>query len=111
MSVREPSPLATTLLPREVPLGPRSGVLVRRTLPHREIRTVGAWCFVDHFGPVSPGRGEAGMVVAPHPHIGIQTVSWLLEGSVEHRDSTGGHAVAVPGRLNLDPPMGVVVRV
>lgn len=73
---------------------------VRRTLPHKRIRTVGAWCFVDHYGPdhvVDTG----GMVVAPHPHIGLQTVSWLLEGEIEHRDSAGHHALVRPGELNL----------
>lgn len=89
------------LLPaREVPLGGTRSILVRRTLPNRTLRTVGAWCFVDHYGPhdVSAGRG---MDVPPHPHTGLQTVSWLLAGEVEHRDSMGSLASIRPGELNL----------
>ncbi len=69
---------------------------VRRTLPHKTIRTVGAWCFVDHYGPDSQS-----MVVPPHPHTGLQTVSWLLEGEIEHRDSVGSLARVRPGELNI----------
>lgn len=69
---------------------------VRRTLPHKQIRTVGAWCFVDHYGPDAQS-----MVVPPHPHIGLQTVSWLLEGEVEHRDSVGSVQTVLPGELNI----------
>jgi redox-sensitive bicupin YhaK (pirin superfamily) len=72
------------------------GVTVRRALPRRERRTVGAWCFLDHFGPV-----PAGMQVGPHPHIGLQTVTWLLEGEVLHRDSLGSEQLIRPGQLNL----------
>lgn len=86
-----------TLLPREVPLGGPRGLLVRRTLPHRAIRTIGTWCFADHYGPVA---GEP-MVVAPHPHLGLQTASWLLAGRIEHRDSVGGRATVRPGELSL----------
>jgi redox-sensitive bicupin YhaK (pirin superfamily) len=72
------------------------GVTVRRALPRRERRTVGAWCFLDHFGPV-----QVGMHVGPHPHIGLQTVTWLLEGEVLHRDSLGSEQLIRPGQLNL----------
>lgn len=73
---------------------------VRRALPRRGRRTVGPWCFVDHMGPalVSPGRG---MNVAPHPHIGLQTITWLIEGEALHRDSLGSEQVIRPGQLNL----------
>ena len=73
---------------------------VRRALPRRGRRTVGPWCFVDHMGPalVSPGRG---MDVAPHPHVGLQTVTWLVEGEALHRDSLGSEQVIAPGQLNL----------
>jgi hypothetical protein len=73
---------------------------VRRALPRRGRRTVGAWCFVDHMGPatVSPARG---LDVAPHPHIGLQTVTWLLAGEAVHRDSLGSEQVIRPGHLNL----------
>jgi redox-sensitive bicupin YhaK (pirin superfamily) len=88
----------TLLEPREVPLGGPRAMLVRRTLPHRDIRTIGAWCFVDHFGPT---RGGPAMHVPPHPHIGLQTVTWLLGGDVEHRDSVGSRQLVHPGELNV----------
>ncbi len=83
--------------PREVPLGGPRAMLVRRTLPHKAIRTIGAFCFVDHYGP---NRGEP-MVVPPHPHTGLQTVSWLLSGTIDHRDSVGSVQRIHPGELNL----------
>ncbi|WP_281536158.1 pirin family protein [Cryobacterium breve] len=126
------------LLPRDVPLGGPRAMNVRRTLPQRGRSTIGAWCFIDHYGPdeiappvaletvVAAGtasgtatgtgtgsgtREEAtggvadgarrGMVVPPHPHTGLQTVSWLFEGEIEHRDSAGSHAPVLPGELNL----------
>lgn len=95
----EHSPPAQTLLPREVPLGGPRAMTVRRTLPHRTIRTIGAWCFIDDYGPSS--EQDPPMDVRPHPHMGLQTVSWLLSGQIEHRDSTGGHGVVLPGQLNL----------
>jgi len=61
---------------------------------------VGAWCFLDHYGPDDVTE-TGGMSVPPHPHIGLQTVSWLFEGEIEHRDSTGAHALIRPGTLNL----------
>jgi len=75
-------------------------VWVRRALPRRERRTVGAWCFVDHFGPLSVTE-DAGMSIGPHPHIGLQTVTWLLAGEIEHHDSLGSEQVIRPGQLNL----------
>ena len=77
-------------------ISPRSEVL--RILPHRQRRMVGAWCFVDIFGPREIGGGDA-MHVAPHPHTGLQTVSWLVSGTVRHRDSLGSTADVVPGRV------------
>ena len=76
------------------------GLPVRRALPWHGRRTVGAWCFVDHFGPVGPDRAAA-MQVGPHPHIGLQTVTWLLEGEVLHTDSLGSEQLIRPGQLNL----------
>ena len=73
---------------------------VRRLLPLRLRRSVGAWCFVDHYGPMSVD-GVTGMRVPPHPHIGLQTVTWLLSGNVLHRDSLGSEQVIRPGQLNL----------
>ncbi|MGH8457243.1 MAG: pirin family protein, partial [Stenotrophobium sp.] len=57
---------------------------IRRAMPTRQRRMIGAWCFLDHFGPVDVVTG-AGMRVGPHPHIGLQTVSWLLQGEILHR--------------------------
>ena len=73
---------------------------VARALPHRARRTVGAWCFLDHAGPVqfAPGKG---MHVGAHPHIGLQTFTWLIEGEVVHRDSLGNEQVIRPGQVNL----------
>ncbi len=73
---------------------------VRRTLPQRQRSLIGAWCFVDHYGPDDVATA-AGMVVPPHPHTGLQTVSWLFTGEIEHRDSAGHHAIVRPGELNL----------
>ncbi len=73
---------------------------VRRLLPLRRRRSVGAWCFVDHYGPMSVD-GVAGMRVPPHPHIGLQTVTWLISGNVLHRDSLGSERMIRPGQLNL----------
>lgn len=74
------------------------GMAVTRLLPKRQRRTVGAWCFVDHFGPAPV---EATMAVGPHPHIGLQTVTWLVEGEILHLDSLGSEQVVRPGQLNL----------
>jgi quercetin 2,3-dioxygenase len=90
------SPVVQVLHPREVPLGGPRALQVRRTLPLRQRSLIGAWCFVDHYGPVT-----AHMDVPPHPHTGLQTVSWLFSGEVEHRDSAGVHAMIRPGELNL----------
>jgi redox-sensitive bicupin YhaK (pirin superfamily) len=76
------------------------GMAVRRLLPLRLRRSVGAWCFVDHYGPMSVD-GVAGMRVPPHPHIGLQTVTWLISGNVLHRDSLGSEQMIRPGQLNL----------
>jgi redox-sensitive bicupin YhaK (pirin superfamily) len=88
------------LEPREVPLGGPRAMTVRRTLPQRERSLIGAWCFLDHYGP-DDIADTGGMSVAPHPHTGLQTVSWLFTGEVEHRDSAGHHAMVRPGELNL----------
>lgn len=76
------------------------GFEVHRLLPHRPRRTVGSWCFVDVMGP---GRTTAsqGLDVGPHPHIGLQTVTWLVAGEVLHRDSLGSEQLIRPGQLNL----------
>lgn len=86
--------------PREVPLGGPRAMTVHRTLPSRERSLVGAWCFLDHYGPEDVSS-SAGMRVPPHPHTGLQTISWLFTGEIEHRDSAGHHALVRPGELNL----------
>lgn len=91
-----PGPRALVLEAREVPLGGLRSMSVRRSLPQRELTTVGAWCFLDRFGPE-----RVRMRVEPHPHMGLQTVTWLLRGEVRHRDSLGSDAVLRPGALNL----------
>lgn len=88
------------LVPRNVPLGGPRAMTVRRTLPQRSRSLIGAWCFVDHYGPDNVAA-TGGMAVPPHPHTGLQTVSWLFTGQVEHTDSAGYHAVVRPGELNL----------
>lgn len=88
------------LHPRDVPLGGPRAIRVRRTLPQRERSLIGAWCFVDHYGPHDVSGG-AGMDVPPHPHTGLQTVSWLFSGEIQHRDSAGVTATVRPGELNL----------
>ena len=88
------------LAPRDVPLGGPRAMTVRRTLPQRQRSMVGAWCFADHYGP-DDVAATGGMDVPPHPHTGLQTVSWLFTGEVEHRDSLGTHCLVRPGELNL----------
>src|SRR6201988_275271 len=75
-------------------------ITVRRMLPLRLRRSIGAWCFIDHYGPMDVD-GVTGMAVPPHPHIGLQTVTWLLSGNVLHRDSLGSEQLIRPGQLNL----------
>jgi len=88
------------LEPRDVPLGGPRAMTVRRTLPQRRRSLIGGWCFVDHYGP-DDVSSSGGMRVPPHPHTGLQTVSWLFEGEIDHRDSVGSHALVRPGELNL----------
>jgi len=89
----DPAPEAISLTPgvvravdvveaRKAAIG--DGTEVRRLLPQRTLRTIGTWCFLDHYGPDEVSRGS-GMQVPPHPHIGLQTVSWLFGGLVLHR--------------------------
>ncbi len=93
-------PVVEILTPREVPLGGPRAMTVLRTLPQAQRSLIGAWCFADHYGPDDIGQ-TGGMDVAPHPHTGLQTVSWLFTGEIEHRDSSGVHAMVRPGELNL----------
>lgn len=106
---------------RQVPLGGPRAMTVRRTLPQRQRTLIGPWCFLDHYGPDDPPMPDTAelaqvteaenapavpparvaMDVPPHPHIGLQTVSWLFEGQIEHRDSVGSEQTVRPGELNL----------
>ncbi|MBM9623415.1 pirin family protein [Streptomyces zhihengii] len=91
-------PVRELLSPRRVQLG--ESTEVRRLLPNLGRRMVGAWAFVDHYGP-DDIADEPGMQVPPHPHMGLQTVSWLHDGEVLHRDSTGSLATIRPRELGL----------
>ena len=73
---------------------------VRRTLPHKVRRTIGAWCFLDHYGS-STRPSDHAMHVPEHPHTGLQTVTWLFDGTVRHQDSLGSDQLIRPGQLNL----------
>ena len=85
---------------RNVPLGGPRAMTVRRSLPQKARSLIGAWCFVDHYGPDDVSL-TGGMAVPGHPHTGLQTASWLFTGEVEHRDTAGTHALVRPGQLNL----------
>ncbi|SEB82892.1 hypothetical protein SAMN04489806_1886 [Paramicrobacterium humi] len=91
-----PGPATLLLEAREVPLGGIRGITVHRSLPQRALPMVGAWCFLDYFD-------EEGtpMRVLPHPHIGLQTVTWPLQGRIRHRDAVGSDVVIEPGQLNI----------
>lgn len=75
-------------------------LVVSRALPVRARRLVGPWCFLDRFGPLTFAEGKP-MDVAPHPHIGLQTVTWLLDGEIRHDDSLGSEAVGRPGGVHV----------
>ncbi len=94
--VDRPGPVIREIRERVVPLGGPRGLVVTRTIPERTLPTVGAWCFLDQGGP----ERHASKLL-PHPHIGLQTVSWLLEGEIVHRDTVGSEATIRPGQLNL----------
>jgi quercetin 2,3-dioxygenase len=96
----EPAAASELLEGAEVALGGPRGLAVTRTLPNKQRRTVGAWCFLDAYGPHDL-TGTAGMRVGPHPHLGLQTVSWLVSGEILHRDSLGSRQEIRPGQLNL----------
>jgi redox-sensitive bicupin YhaK (pirin superfamily) len=83
---------------RDATLG--EGMTIRRALPSVKRRMIGAWCFLDHFGPVDVSRSQ-GMRVGPHPHTGLQTFTWPLAGEMLHRDSLGYEQIIRPGQVNL----------
>lgn len=93
--------LRVDVLPaRDVPLGGPRAMHVRRTLPQRDRTLIGAWCFADHYGPNDITK-SGNMDLGPHPHTGLQTVSWLFSGEIEHRDTLGTRALIRPGEMNL----------
>lgn len=95
---RPPPPPIERIAARSAEIG--GSIPVRRVLPVRGRRTIGAWCFLDHAGPASFAPG-AGMRVGAHPHTGLQTFTWLIEGEVLHRDSLGNEQLIRPGQVNL----------
>ena len=99
-NLEKDSALVELLEPREAPLGGPRAMTVWRTLPQKKRSLVGAWCFVDSYGP-TPVSARGAMNVPPHPHTGLQTVSWLYAGEIEHRDSVGSLALIEPGQVNL----------
>lgn len=86
------------IAPRTADVG---GIHVSRVLPSRHRRLVGAWCFLDHAGPATFKSDSTGMLVGPHPHTGLQTFTWMIEGEVLHRDSLGSEQIIRPGQVNL----------
>ncbi len=86
------------LVARDVLLGRTTHV--RRLVPNKTRRMIGAWCFLDHYGP-DDIAATGGMWVPPHPHTGLQTVTWLFEGLGLHTDSLGSHQLIRPGQLNV----------
>src|SRR5258708_19727514 len=93
------SPIIQTITPVTHDLG---DFKVNRTLPGRQRTMVGPFIFVDEFGPARLPAGR-GMDVRPHPHINLATVTYLFEGSIDHRDSIGSHPVTQPAPTNPLP--------
>jgi hypothetical protein len=90
-------PLVEITSSRDTEVG---GQRIRRALPRRTRRTVGPWCFADHIGPGEVDADDP-FGVGPHPHTGLQTVTWLAAGELLHRDSLGSEQPIRPGQLNL----------
>lgn len=84
------------LAPKEVKIGTTT---VLRVIPRMEKRNVGPFVFLDHIGPVEISIGEK-VAVLSHPHIGLATVTYLFEGSLIHRDSTGVVQAIRPNEIN-----------
>ena len=74
---------------------------VHRALPTRMLRSVGHWCFLDHMGPHDFDTQDQGLHVGAHPHIGLQTFTWMIDGEIMHRDSLGNAQVISAGQVNL----------
>lgn len=76
------------------------GTMIKRALPTKQKRMIGAWCFLDHAGPAHFEKGQ-GLDVGPHPHIGLQTFTWMIEGTLMHHDSIGSEQLIRPKQVNL----------
>jgi redox-sensitive bicupin YhaK (pirin superfamily) len=85
------------LVPRTVDIG---GFSVHRALPSQQQRMVGPFIFWDQMGAGAFAAGH-GVDVRPHPHIGLSTVTYLFEGTLDHKDSLGNGVRIVPGEVNL----------
>lgn len=94
----EARPALSRIALRAAELG--EGLTIRRALPTRQRRMVGAWCFLDHVGPVRFER-SAGLHVGSHPHTALQTFTWMIQGRLLHRDSLGSEQLICPGQVNL----------
>lgn len=90
------SAVVATLKPHSRNLG---SLTVKRLLPGHPFKMVGPFIFLDHMGPVS-FRPKNGVDIAPHPHIGLATVTYLFEGTIVHRDSLGTLQRIAPGDVN-----------
>jgi hypothetical protein len=100
LAPQAPTSAPEVLEPRRVPLGGPRAMTVRRTLPQRSRSLIGAWCFLDHYGPSDVTSGTT-MNLPGHPHTCLQTVSWLFDGVLEHLDTVGSRALVRAGELNL----------
>lgn len=96
-AIASPQPQLEAYPGRDVRVG---DLRVLRALPVKGRRLIGPWCFLDRFGPLTFSAGTP-MDVAPHPHMGLQTVTWLLDGEIVHDDSLQQEAVLRPGALNV----------
>ena len=91
-------PVTERLEARRATIG--EGFEIRRAVPNRGRRLIGAWCFLDHAGPAGYAAGR-GLSIGPHPHLGLQTFTWMIEGTLLHRDSLGCEQLIHPGQVNL----------
>ena len=89
-------PVETVIVPKTHDVG---GFDVKRALPSSRRRMIGPFIFFDQMGPATLPQGK-GMDVRPHPHIGLSTVTWLIEGEIMHRDSVGSVQAIRPGEVN-----------
>ncbi len=98
MSVENPIAPIERIAARKGSLG--EGMDIARALPAKQRRMIGAWCFLDHLGPIAFPQG-GGMHVGAHPHTRLQTFTWMIEGELLHRDSLGYEQVLRAGQVNL----------